>query len=508
MSSSANKKIARNTLYLYFRMGVIMLVKLYTTRVLLSALGVADYGTWNIVAAFVVTFSTISSPLVASVQRFLNYDMGQGGKRLNDIFNTGFELFAAAALIMLFVLETGGLWFVNNKMNFTPDSMRVVNIIFQFAIFSFVFQLIQKPYEAVIIAHEKMSFYALISMIEAFCFLSIALLIKFDIPGNKLELYSILNFATAVLIFFSYKIYCNRKFVISRLKPIFDRKLLKEMSVFSGWNIFGSLSSITSNEGVNILLNIFYGVTLNAAYGIAQQMKTAAMMVTSNIQKAFEPQIVKNYSASNLERVRTLASVALKLSYFLAFIFILPLIMNMEFILNVWLSKDIPPYTYWLGVLTLVQILLLSFDGTIDSVIYSTGKIRNYILWVSGINLLNIVFTYILFSRGIGPVSAFVVKVGVELVCQGARFIFLGKALEISMGRILGKMILPVSWVTLLTTGFIFLLMWWIKPGSSFLRISLSLCYLPVALICAWVWLLDTSQKRAVKDKLFPKASR
>lgn len=296
-TSVSNKRIAKNTFFLYIRLGVIMLVKLYTSRVLLNVLGIDDYGVYNAVAAFVISFSFISSPLVTATQRFLNFDMGKGGTRLNALFVTSFILFIIVSLVLAVGLETVGTWFLNNKMNFPQHTIHAVNILFQFTILSLVINILRMPYESAVIAEEKMSFYAIICMIEAFMTLGTALMLKIDFNVNKLVLYGILNIIYSFLLVIIYKIYCNHKFPYTKITKIrFDKDTAKEVCVFSGWNFFGSCASMTATQGITTLINIFFGVVYNAAYGIAIQIQSAVAYVVQNFQKAANPQIIKSYS--------------------------------------------------------------------------------------------------------------------------------------------------------------------------------------------------------------------
>lgn len=277
---------------------------------------------------------------------------------------------------------------------------------------------------------------------------------------------------------------------------------MKEMGAFSGWNVIGSVSAVTSNEGVNILLNIFYGVAVNAAYGLSQQVKNAVMMVTSNIQKAFEPQITQNYSSADFTRVNSLAFTAIKLSYFLSFMVIFPLMINLDLILSIWLGKEIPDYAYIFILLTLVQTILFSFDGTIDSVVLSSGKIRNYILWVGGENLLNIVFTYLLFRHHIGPVSAFIVRIIVETGGQIIRFSFFKVRLNLHYSALFKSIFMPLLFVTAVPVAITLFMMWCLGEPEGWIKASASLIYIPVALVCAYIFILTPSQKAVIKQAI------
>lgn len=473
-----------------------MIIKLYIARVLLEALGVDDYGIWNIIAAFVISFQFVSSPIVVSTQRFLNYDMGKGGKQLTKIFNISFELILIVCLILFIGLETGGAWFVDTKMKFPPDRIHDVHILFQLTIFSLLFQLSQKPFESTVLAHEKMSWYAYISLFEAIFLLSITVILKSDIPSNKLIWYGWMNLGLYATEFIIYLTYCRTKFPSCRFKLIWDKTLVKDITTFSGWNLFGGLSSMTANQGVNILLNIFFNITVNAAFGVSQQVRSAVTTIVGNLQRAFDPQIVKSYSAGDSVRMHTLVKSILSLAFILAFCFIFPLIFNFQFILKIWLGSNIPPYAYWFCVLSLIQMLFVSIGNPIDTAIFATGKIKKYQLFLSSEIFLNVILCYILFKSGFNPVWAFVVRIFVEVIIVITRIFFLRR---IGLGvRHLGKTVfLPLIIITVLTVISTYLLFNLLMLSDEWIKLITSTLFsLSIILILSW-WLLLSPEIRS-----------
>ena len=497
-----NKRIAKNTIFLYFRMAIIMIVKLYIVRVLLETLGVQEYGVWNLLASFVISFQFVSAPIVVSTQRFLNYDMGQGGKRLTTIFNLSFELILVVSILLIIALETGGLWFVEQKMNFPQGSIGSVSLLYQLIIFSLIFQLIQKPFESVVIAHEKMSFYAYIAIFEAIVLLIITVLLKCDISSNKLIWYGTMNLVLYVTEFFIYVIYCHLRFPCCRFQPCWDRKQAKEIAIFSGWNLFGGLSSMTANQGVNVLLNIFFNVVVNAAFGIATQIRGAISLLIGNLQKAFDPQIVKNYSLGNTYRFHSLSFGIVIFSYILALAVVFPLCWNIDFILTLWLGNDIPRFASIFSILTLLQMLFVALGSPIDTAIFATGKIKSYQLWLSGEIFLNVIICYILFSFSYGPISAFIVKLLVEVLITLTRLLFLSRV-GISFVMVVRKVLLPLLTVSLLSCGIAAAICSYISLSDCWIGLLGSTIIFEFLLaITVWSIILDSDKKQIVIRKV------
>lgn len=483
-------------------MGIILLIKLYIARVLLEALGIDDYGVWNVLASFVVSFQFVSSPIVSSTQRYLNYDMGQGGQQLKKIFNLSFELIFSVSLLLVIGLETVGLWFVDNKMNFTPDRISTVNVLYQLTILSLVFQLIQKPFESTVVAHEKMSFYAYITLFEAIFLLGITLLLKSDISQNKLIWYGSLNLILYILEFLGYWIFCSNKFKCCRFSLTWDKKLAKDIAVFSGWNLFGGLSSMTANQGINVLLNMFFGVAVNAAFGISHQVKGAVTLLIGNLQKAFDPQIVKSYSQGDSERMHSLVTAIISSSYLMALALVFPLVYNLGFLLRIWLGNDLPPYTYWFCMLTVVQMLFVALGGPVDTAIFSTGKIKAYQLWLSGEIFLNIIISYILFKLGFNPVWAFMVRILVEIVIMSTRFIFL-RRIGLGLNILCRRVILPISIITIITCGGSLLLFSFLQLSEGWLKLlSSTLFFLIMLFFASWFIIVPYSTRKAIINKI------
>lgn len=501
--SSNNRRLVKNTLYLYFRMAIIMVVKLYTSRVLLESLGIDDFGIWNVVAAFVVSFSFISGPLVTAIQRFLNFDIGKGGNQVNKIFNIGFFLFFIIAIFIVILLETGGIWFINHQMNFPPGKFATIHWIYQLSIITFFVNLIRMSYEAALVATERFTFYALCSIVEASLLLFTAILIQFSFWGDKLIAYCALTTLVTIIIYTCFSLYCKKNIAFTKFNFCWDKKIVKEIGAFSGWNFLGGMSSMTANQGVNILMNMFFGVALNAAYGISMQIRGAVSVVLDNILKAANPQITQSYASSEYTRLNQLLSNVLKISYSLCLAFIIPLIINIDFILEIWLGANIPPYTRIFAILTLVQLLIVSLGNPIDVAIFATGKIRGYQICLSALIFLNIIICYILFKLGQDATSAFVVKCLVELLIIIARFIFLKIRLNISLKAYFKDTMLPIICLTASIVCLMLLAGYFIPFGEKWHRILISnLIYFPLFAISFWIIVLKRSQRSLILNFL------
>ncbi|MCM1141995.1 MAG: lipopolysaccharide biosynthesis protein, partial [Muribaculum sp.] len=398
MQKSSGKRIARNTLYLYVRMGVMMLVRLYTVRVVLEVLGIDDYGLWNVIMAFVTGFTFVSPTLVSSTQRFLNYEMGAGGNRLTRIFSTSCAFFALLAVALAVALETFGLWFLNTRMQIPPGMVAQANWVYQFCLLTLVADMARMPYEAVIVAEERMSFYAVVSLFEAVLLLGIVFILPLWPAGWLLAAYGLLTLGAHACISAMYALYARRHALWARVRMIVDKALAREMAAFSGWNIFGSLASMLAVQGINVLMNVYFGVGTNSAYGVALQVHAAVFIFVVNISKASSPGIVKDYAAGALDSMRRLVMNIGKFSYLLILMLVVPAAFNIGTLLHLWLGANVPPEAPLFCVLVMAQVLVVSFTPAIDSAVFATGRIRNYQLALSALIAVNFGGTLALYA--------------------------------------------------------------------------------------------------------------
>lgn len=481
MQQSDGNRIARNTLYLYIRMGVMMIVRLYTVRVVLQVLGIDDYGLWNVIMAFVTGFTFISPTLVSSTQRFLNYEMGSGGSRLTRIFSTSCMFFALLAVLLAVALETFGLWFLNTRMQVPEGMYPQANWAYQFCVLTLVADMVRMPYEAVIVAKERMSFYAVVSLLEAVLLLGIVFLLPLWHAGWLLGGYGVLTFVAHAGISGAYAVYAHRHAAWARLRRIADKRLVREMASFSGWNIFGSMASMLAVQGINVLMNVYFGVAVNSAYGVALQVHTAVFVCVVNISKAASPGIVKDYAAGALDSMRRLVMNVGKFSFLLILMPVIPAAFNIDTLLTLWLGAKVPPGAPEFCVLIMAQVLVVSFTPAIDSAVFATGRIRNYQLVLSALIGFNFIATWVLYACGVAAVSALWIKVGVEVLILGARIVFMQRLCGLPCGEYLRRTLLPSLGVTAVALPVMWVLMTLGSHFSSLARMFVtSAVFLPL----------------------------
>lgn len=388
-------------------------ISLYTSRIVLAQLGITDFGIYNVVGGIVAMFSVLNSAMAGSTQRYLTFELGRNdNKRVNIVFNTSVQIHLLIALSVVIITETFGLWFLDTEMNIPADRMSAAHWVFQFSILSMVVSFLNVPYTALIIAHEKMSAFAYISILEVFLKLGVAFLLIIS-PIEKLKFYAILTFLCPLVVRICYWHYCNKNFEVSKLKKVFDWRLFKEMSSFAGWGLFGQLASMGATQGVNILLNVFFGPVVNAARGVAVQVQAAVTQFSINFQTAINPQITKNYANSNFEDMHELMYRSSKMSFFLLYALALPIIIEAPFILNLWLT-DVPEHTVAFIRIILWITIIDAVANPLMVAASASGKIKKYQSVIGGLLLSIVPIAYLVLKLGGNPTSAFLVHL---LIC-------------------------------------------------------------------------------------------
>ena len=427
-----NKRIAKNTLLLYFRMLLTMAVSIYTSRVVLSTLGVEDYGIYNVVGGVVAMFSVISGSLSAAISRFITYELGKGDKKaLENIFSSAVTIQLALGLIILILAEAVGVWFLNAKMNIPESRMYAANWVFQLSMVTFIINLISVPYNAAIIAHERMSAFAYISILEVSAKLLIVYLLLIS-PIDKLIFYAILMTLVALIIRFVYGYYCKRHFEECTYHFIFDSSLLKRMFGFAGWNFIGASSAILRDQGGNVLMNLFCGPTANAARGIANQVNAAVQGFVTNFMTALNPQITKSYASGEKEYMKTLIYQGARLSFYMLFFLSAPIIINTHYVLEIWL-KTVPEHTVLFIRLILIFTMSESISSPIVTGMLATGNIKKYQIAVGSLQMMNLPISYILLYNGFGPQVVFITAIFISQCCLIARLWIAHYALELQI---------------------------------------------------------------------------
>lgn len=448
-NSLNNKRIAKNTLMLYIRMLLTLEVSLYTSRVVLQVLGVEDYGIYNVVGGVIVLFSFLNGALTQATQRFLTYELGQHNiKRFKQVFCISLLVYLGLSTIIIFLGETLGLWFLNTHLNISEDKIVAANWVYQFTIITFFLNMMCTPYNAAIIAHEKMSFYAYISIVEVVLkLLVVYLLILVDC--DKLATYAVLISLVALIVLLLYVVYCVYQFSECKYSYYWEKQLFVKLISFSGWSMFGSISVLATNQGINILLNIFFGVIVNAAMGITNQVSNAINQLVVNFQMAFNPQITKSYAKGDREYWETLVFQSAKVSYLLLLLVSLPFLMQTKVILHIWLEK-VPQYTVEFCQLTIIALLIDTLSGPLWMLMQANGRIKKYQLIVSSIFLLNFILSYLLISFGCSPVSVLIVRCIMCCLLLTVRLLLFVSILNFPSAKFCREVILRVVLVTLI----------------------------------------------------------
>ena len=439
--------IAKNTFILYIRMFLTMAVSLYTSRVVLNTLGVQDYGVYSIVGGIVTLFSFFNSAMTSATQRFLAFDIGKNDfEQLKKTFNATLNIHIAIAILVLVLAETIGLWFVNNKLNLPLDRMDAVNWVYQFSVFTFLLGIIQVPYDALITAREKFNIYAYMSFIEASLKLVIVyLLVVFAF--DKLIFYSVLIFLVSFIVRMGHMYYCKRNLVESKYQFYFDKSYYKVLLSYSGWNLFGSLAWVAKGQGTNILLNLFFGTVLNAAYGITMQAQSAVQVFVTNFQMAINPQITKQYASGNNLQCLKLIFQSAKFSYFLIFIIACPIIFNIDFILALWLKKP-PKYTSIFVVLSLIGLLIECISGPLMTAAQATGRIIWYQIIVGLLIFLNLPIAYISLYVYKNAELVFYTSIIISFISLFFRLFFLKNIMDFPIANFFRDVLLKIIIVT------------------------------------------------------------
>lgn len=424
-----------------------MAVSLYTSRVVLESLGVVDYGVYDVVGGFVAMFSLLSGALSTAISRFITFELGRNKEeKLSSVFSTSVTIQLLLALIVFVLAEIIGIWFLNTYMVIPEDRLTAANYVYQFSVCTFCVQLISVPYNAAIIAHEKMQAFAFIGILDAFGRLLVALLIVYS-PVDRLIFYGLLLLCLQIIIRLIYGIYCNRTFKECKYHFFVDKVLMREMFSFAGWTFIGSSAVHLRDQGGNILINLFFGPTLNAARGIAVQANNAVQQFVSNFMTALYPQITKSYASGDYEFMLKLVFQGSRFSFYILLFLSLPIIFNTDFVLGLWL-KDVPEHTSLFVKLFLILALSDTLSNTVIAAQSATGKIRNYQLVVGGVLLLNLPIVYVLFRLGFPAELSVVVSIVISQLCLFVRLYMFSLSVRVSIHFFLKRVYLNVLLVT------------------------------------------------------------
>lgn len=471
MTSESNKRIAKNTLMLYIRMLLTMVVALYTSRVVLSTLGVEDFGIYNVVGGFVTMVGFLNHGMTSATQRFLSFEIGTADPtRLKHTFFMSVNIHVILAVIILLITETVGLWVVNTQLTIPPERMNAANWVYQFSILTFLITVVTVPYHAVIIAHERMSIFAWLSIVEVFLKLLIVFMLQW-FGFDKLKFYAVLMFAVTLIIRSLYGNYSVRSFFECRYRFYWNKSLFKTMMSYGGWSLWGNGAYAMSDQGVNMVLNMFFGPVVNAARGVAYQIKGAVYGFVLNFQVAVNPQIVKSYASNNLSYMYKLIYQSSKFSFFLLYIISLPLLYETEYILSLWL-KEVPEYTVLFVRLVIVNILIESLSGSLIGAAQATGRVRVYHAAVGSVTISILPISYLFLHFGKGPEVAFYVIIAGSIIGLFLRLFILSSLIQLDIKGYFFSVLLRVGGVAILAIALSSALI--MRLEVSFIRLLLS----------------------------------
>lgn len=440
----SGKRVAKNTLVLYVRTFITLLISLYTSRITLQVLGIDDYGIQAAVAGAIALFNSITNSISSSISRFITFELGAGNKqKLNRIFCTSMNLQLLMALLEILIMETIGLWFLNTQMNIPPERMVAANWVFHCAVLSFALGLLQIPYMATLIGRERMTAFAYFGILESILRLVIVLLLLI-LSFDKLIAISILGIGVSFIILLTYYLYCRIRFSECRYRFIHDKSLIKEMSGFAGWNFLTNAAWVINNQGVNILINIFFGVRLNAARGVAAKIEGICRKFSSGFMTALNPQITKCYAAGEFDNLHKLVCRGAKFSYFLMFCICLPLMFETDTVLHIWLGNNVPEYTTLFFHLSMVATLIEMLGYTGYYACMATGKIRKYSIATTAVQIMVFPFTWFAFKLGMKAESTYIIAIIVYLILNHVRFILTNELIDLSVSKFYKEVILPV----------------------------------------------------------------
>ena len=485
-NSENSKRIAKNTLLLYVRMLFLMLISLYTSRVILNALGVEDYGIYNVVGGVVTMFSVLSGSLNAAISRFITFELGTGNiERLKKVFSSSVTIQAIIALVIIVLAETVGLWFLNEKMVIPENRLIAANWCFQFSIITFTINLLAVPFTASIIAHEKMSAFAYISILEALGKLIIAWCIVVN-PIDKLVFFALMVAIVTCSVSLLYAWYCMRHFKECVYHFYYDHDLLKQMFNFAGWNFIGASSAILRDQGGNIILNLFFGPTVNAARAIAVKVSAVLTSFVQNFMVALNPQITKSYANGDHDYMFKLMFQGARLSYYILLLLCIPILLNTNYILVLWL-KLVPEHTVLFVRLIIIFIMSESISGPLITAMLATGKIKNYQIVVGGLQMMNLPIAYLCLYLGAMPESIVLVAIVISQCCLAARLFMLRRMIGLQVGLYMRKVYFNVLTVTLMALIIpAFLYHYLLESFTTF--ITLSVLSIPCTLLsCLFV---------------------
>lgn len=492
-----NKRIAKNAIFLYSRLILTMLISLYTTRVVLNVLGVVDYGIYNVVCGFVAMFSFLNTTMSNGIQRFYNYEAGKNGiEAVTKVYQTAILIQFLLILLILLVIEPFGIWYINNVMVIPEDRIFAANWVFQFSLFSLIFLVLQVPFSAAVMAHEKMDYYATVGILDAFLKLGIVLVLPY-INADSLIIYGLLVFLVSVLNFLLYSIYSLKKFKELKLAKVYHKDLFINIFKFTGWNLIELFAWTTQGQGVNMVMNLFCGPVANAAQGIASNISSAVNSLCSNLSVAFRPQLVQSYAVGNYKRTTNMMFTMSKVMFIMMIMIVLPLSFEMNFVLEIWLGNVIPQYTYQFAILVLFSMLPRNMTMALSQVVHASGKMKNYQLGSAIIILLALPISYLLLKLGYSPVCIYVSNIFIFILLWIVDIYLLKKVFEFSI-KIYFKIVALPCFLTMLISSVFPYIVYKLMNDGVLRFVSILVVTIIAVLIISYFVLLNNKEKELI----------
>ncbi|MBP5457083.1 MAG: hypothetical protein J6Y37_11310 [Paludibacteraceae bacterium] len=505
--SLGNKRIAKNTAFLYVRLLFVLLVSIYTTRVVLRNLGIEDYGIYNVVAGFVLMFSFLNNSMSISIQRFYNYVKGEDGDlSQSDVYSAALLAQGIIAVATLLLLESVGWWYINHVMVMPSDRIFAANCVFQFSVFSLVLVVMQGPFSAAILSNERMDYYALVSVVDVVLRLVIVLSLPY-LPFDRLISYGVLSFVVSVVGFLLYYLYCKRRFLDLCFVKERSSILLRRLLTFSGWNLLDMFSYTIKGQGLNVLINAFFGPTVNAARGVSNQIMSAIQGFSSNIVMAFRPQLVESYAKGELERTTVLMFSMSKISYVFLYMLSVPIVVELDMVLRLWLGDNIPEYTVPFTILVLANMVVSSLNTPLSQVMQAVGELKWYQIIRSLIITSILPLSWLALKMGMDPVSVFVVSLLMTVLNQPVSMVLLRRHYSYSYREYLKQIVLPCFCFSLLAP--LLPMVVTRMMDASLLRLLLT-CMVSAlsSLLLIYVVVLNDSEKQMIGKLLLSRLRR
>ena len=499
--SANSRRIARNTVLLYFRMLVMLVIGLFTYRIILRALGVTDYGVFSAVGGVVTMFTLVMNTVKSAITRYITVGLGEGDEgKLRRIFGTSLSIMALFGLLVLLLTETLGLWYVNAKMVLPPERLGAARIVLHTSALILVLDLLSLPYTATINAHEHMGAYAFISVLEGLLKLAVAFGVWFS-PADKLVVYAVLLLAVSLLSRGAYALYSARRFHEARSGPCFEPALMKEIGAFAGWNFLGSGAYMLNTQGVNQLMNLFFGVGMNAARGVADKVEQVVRQFATNIALALNPQLTKSYVGGSRDYAFDLVCKGSKYYFWVLWVLAIPFLTDASWVLRLWLGADVPPEAALFTKLTLLCFLIDFTPGTLNILEQAHGRIRKYYLVTSGVAVLVFPLTWAAFRLGAPAWTGYAIFLGVYVLKAVAMLLVVRRDTGFPIGRYFRSAVLPMFSAVLpavLAVGLVV----WLVPACWWRFLVVAVAGVFSSGLGIWLWGLTPGEKGYVRSKL------